>query len=400
MASINRASANTVTVPELGKYAYNDRPANFNNNIPANTPGKKNNARIPNVGPFIQAGIDPRTGLPIKMTDLYGGGFKKDNVKLLTIIDEQDAINRYRWYNLPNGLNQQLLERVLYYKGQGMFFYMETEDQFFFLPYALDGTIDVYGRYVDVTPLPFNGGVKTGKKDKPWIVGLTRHCVYDILLEEPSEEQLLKSCVLLTDYCRAESQTNIPRSTLNRPLIEVIAECIPFMRTALLSATGVQGMRVNTEDDQSNVEAASCGLDAAALTGRKFVPIVAPIEFQDLTGGDVAKSEEFLLAMQGLDNYRLSTYGIKNGGLFQKKAHMLQDEQDQAGVSNSAMQDGLTLRQEFCDIVNSIWDLGIWCEISEQQLETDMNGDGMASDNDPQTPSYGSSEEDISYDNV
>lgn len=139
-------------------------------------------------------------------------------------------------------------------------------------------------------------------------------------------------------------------------------------------------MRVAQEDDYSNVEAASRSIDRAALAGRKFVPIVSPIEFQELTGEAVSKSEEFLLAMQGLDNYRLSTYGIKNGGLFQKKAHMLQEEQEAAGVSNSAMQDGLNLRQEFCDIVNSIWDLGVWCEVSEPQLEADYNGDGLMSD--------------------
>ena len=389
MAKINRASANNTTDPQKGTYAYNDKPANFNNNITANTPGKKNNAGIYDIKSLIQAGIDPRTGLPIKAASLYTDGFKPHNVKLLRIIDEQDAINRYRWYNLPNGLNQHLIERVLYYRGQGMFFYMEEADQFFFLPYALDGTIDVYGRFVDVTPLPFNGtATNADQKPKAWINGLKRHCVYDIKLDEVTEEDILNSCVILTDYCRAEAQTNISRSTLNMPLLDVMADCIPFMRTALLSGTGVSGMRVGQEDDYSNVEAASRSIDRAALNGRKFVPIVSPIEFQELTGAAISKCEEFLLAMQGLDNYRLSTYGIKNGGLFQKKAHMLQDEQDAAGISNSAMQDGLTLRQEFCDIVNSIWGLGIWCDISEQQIETDLDGDGMASDNGPSTPSY------------
>lgn len=392
MASINRASANNATDPVVGRYAYNDRPANFNNNVPANTPGKKNNARIGDPATLIQAGIDPRTGLPLKAITQTGDGFKRHNVKLLAIIDEQDAINRYRWYNLPNGLNQQLLERVLYYKGQGVFFYVQDLNQFFFLPYALDGTIDVYGRFVDVQPLPFNGTAKPTPQQKAFLIGMKRHCVYDILLDEPTDDQLLNSCVLLSDYCIAQSQVNIPRSTLNTPLLEVMADCIPFMRTALLSSTGIQGMRVNAEDDQSNVEAANLKLDRAALTGEKFVPFVGRVEMQEFTGGQVAKAEEFLLAMQGLDNYRLSTYGIKNGGLFQKKAHMLQEEQDAAGISNSPMQDGLTLRQAFCDVVNSIWDLGIWCEISEEQLEADMNGDGMASDNAPQTPSYSGGE--------
>ena len=380
MASINRASASNVTNAAQGQYAYNDKPANFNNNIPANTVGKKINARMTDVKLLIQAGIDPKTGLPVKM-GMSDEGFKPHNVKLLSIIDEQDAINRYKWYNLPPELPAHLIERVLYYRGQGAFFYLDEADKFFFLPYALDGTIDVYGRFVDITPLPFNGSTTPdGDKPKPWIQDLRRHCEYEILLDSPTEEQLRGSCVLLTDYCRGQAQTNISRQILNAPLLDVMADCIPFLRTALLAGTGVSGMRVAQEDDYSNVEAASRSIDRAALAGRKFVPIVSPIEFQELTGEAVSKSEEFLLAMQGLDNYRLSTYGIKNGGLFQKKAHMLQEEQEAAGVSNSAMQDGLNLRQEFCDIVNSIWDLGIWCEVSEPQLEADYNGDGLMSD--------------------
>ena len=54
-------------------------------------------------------------------------------------------------------MDGQLLERILYYRGQGAFFYMESLEKFFFLPFALDGEIDVYGRYTGITPLPFNG---------------------------------------------------------------------------------------------------------------------------------------------------------------------------------------------------------------------------------------------------
>ena len=44
------------------------------------------------------------------------------------------------------------------------------------------------------------------------------------------------------------------------------------------------------------------------------------------------------------------------------------------------MQDGLSIRQNFCNIVNSIWGLGIWCEPSENINGMDMDGDGDAYD--------------------
>ena len=62
-----------------------------------------------------------------------------------------------------------------------------------------------------------------------------------------------------------------------------------------------------------------------------------------------------MLAMQSLDNLRLSGYGIDNGGLFEKKAHELQSEADiNGGPVGLVMQDGLSIRQNFCNIVNSI----------------------------------------------
>lgn len=67
--------------------------------------------------------------------------------------------------------------------------------------------------------------------------------------------------------------------------------------------------------------------------------------------------------MQALDNYRLSLYGLKNGGLFQKKSHMLESEQQMNdGTTTLIYEDGLTIRQRFCDLVNIVFGLGIWCE--------------------------------------
>ena len=281
-----------------------------------------------NIEPFIAAGIDPKTGLPAKMTDT---GYDStaitaaDIQRQLRIIDEQDAVNRFTWYNLPDGLTSDLIERILYYKGQGMFF--KLDDNFYFLPYALDGGIDMYGRFTAVTPVPFNGSTNT-KEDKPLIKGLTYDCVYEVQLPEDyldeegnldmdaAEELVDKSCVLLKDYTEQISQTVLPRQRLNDPLLSVMGECIPLLRTALFNSTGVAGLRVGDQNEYSNAEAANRSINTAALTGKRYVPIVGQLDFQDLTSGNVAKAEEFLLTLQSLDNYRLSLYGIDNGGLF------------------------------------------------------------------------------------
>lgn len=358
-----------------------------------NKVGKINNASLPNIEPLIQAGIDPKTGLPIRLDT--GCELKSNNKKLLRVMDEQDAINSIKWYNLPNGLNGNLIERILYYKGQGMFFYMETDDQFYFLPYALDGTIDVYGRFVHTTPLPFNGTANDGEKVKPWITGLRKKCVYDIKLNALKLEDLLDSCVLLHDYSQQISQTNISRQILNDPLLDLEADMLPFARTALLNSTGVMGMRVQSQDEQANVEAASRAINRAALEGKKYVPVVGNVDFQELTGPNVGTADQFLMTMQSIDNYRLSLHGLDSGGIFQKQAHMLESEnQMNAGKSSLVMQDRIAQRQHFCDIVNSIWGLGIWCDVAEPANGVDRTMDGSMYENQPDNISYEGGNED------
>ena len=328
---------------------------------------------------FIQAGIDPKTGLPLKLagSEELDCHLNEDIKKVLRIVDEQDAVNRYTWYNLPEGLNSQLLERMMYYKGQLMFFYIPTDEKFYMLPYALNGNIDVYGRFLQVTPLPYKGGmIDSNGKQLPWIEGLVRTPVYDMPLTE-EEIDVESSCVLLKDYTPQNSETVIPRQILNDPVVQAESEAFPLARTNLINNCGIEGLRVSDQDASAQVEYANKSLIKAAMSGRRYIPTVAQVEMQVLDGGSALKSEEYLMYMEALDNFRLGLYGLNNGGIFQKKAHMLGAEQ-QMNTQNTGriLQDGLTLRQNFCDIVNAIWGLGIWCEVSETATGMDYNMDG------------------------
>lgn len=332
---------------------------------------------------YWQAGINPKTGLPVKMGSSKCTT-KEDVKKFLRLIDEQDAVNRYVWYNLPCNLTSQELERMLYYKGQLAFFYLPDLEEFYFMPYALDGTIDFYGRYNSVHPVPMTSGTddKAGKAQAEYLSGIKLKCVYAMKdMDSVTYEDMTGSAVLLHDYTKQLAQTIIPRQNINDPLLDMMSECPAYMRTALISSTGTLGVRVNDADQADSVRDGSDSLQEAALTGDPWVPIVGNIEFQELTGGQIAKAEEYMLAMQSLDNLRLSGYGIDNGGLFEKKAHELQSEADiNGGPVGLVLQDGLSIRQNFCNIANSIWGLGIWCEPAENVMGADLNGDGLTYD--------------------
>ena len=340
---------------------------------------KVNNAGMWDPSTMIQAGMNPKTGLPYKL-DCFDGAKKSEIKHILRNIDEQDALNRYTWYNLPDGLTGQMIERMLYYRGQLMFFYIPTLDKYYMLPYTLEGDLDVYGRYTGVTPIPFTGGKDDKKEQKPWIQGLVRAPLYGIDINDTEAGLGDQYCVLLSDYSKQEAQTVTPRYKLQDCILDVMADCIPFCRTALLNSTGIQGVRVTSADEYSSVEDASKSIDKAALAGRKYVPMLGQLDFQDLTPGTPGKTEEFMLAMQSFDNFRLSSYGLENGGLFEKKAQELKaDAAINSHKSSRVYQDGLTLRQEFCDIINWKTGLGVSCEPSESEAG-DLNYDGFGYD--------------------
>lgn len=307
--------------------------------------------------------------------------------KLLRIIDEQDSINRYTWYNLPFDLTSNEVERLLYFKGSLAFFYMEERDKFYLMPYALEGTIDFYGRYNHIHPLPFAGGEDDEKTSRyksqlSLLSQLKLKVIKEVQAEEDVDYKMLtKSAVILRDYTNQISQVNIARSILNDPILGMMSDYYPFLGTNLLLGTGVSAIKVEDSSAKDEVKKASMAVYNAAVDKNPYIAITSKFDFEEITGGARNRAEDYLMAFQSLDNFRLSTLGIANGGVFEKKAHILESENAMnQSVVLSAFQDGLKLRQDFCNIVNSIWGLNIWCEPSESSLGMDLDGDGEAMD--------------------
>ena len=315
--------------------------------------------------------------------------YKESIQKQLRINDEQLALGRYAWYNLPSGLTGELIERILFYRGTAMFFYIPERDVFRVLPYCLDGEIDEYGRFLTVKPLPFLGKDQidkvAGKRQAALLSLMNRQPVYDTMDVLDIEDALNNKCVLIYDYCKQLSQTIVPRQKINEGIIEIESDLIPFMRTALQNSTGITGLRVGSADESSNVSMLSKMCYAAALNGERYIATDGALDFQNFDGSTVRNAQDFLLAMQALDNFRLGSYGLENGGLFEKKAHMLNAEAAMnQGTTGIVLQDGLKLRQEACDIINFIFGTAIECDISETASGADLNMDGLIGENNTQ----------------
>lgn len=331
----------------------------------------------------------PETAFPWKI--MSSSSTPIETLKSLRVLDEQDAVRRYTWYNLPKGMDGDLLERILYYRYQGAFFYLKANDTFWFLPFTLNGNIDAVGRYKGITPITFNGATKLsssgltkdGKRDnrEDFIQDKVWYPIYDLDIEDFLNPEIQeKGCVILKDYIEQQSQVAIPRQQLQEPILNFMSDIIPYARTGLITHSGIKGIRVENESDADSVAEASVAMDVAAKTGRGYIPIYGKLDFQELTAQGAIGVQEYLMLLQAMDNYRLSFYGLPTGGLFQKASHMLESENDMnAGHARIALDDGLTKRQRFCELVNAIWGLSISVEISETAIGIDKDGNGEAS---------------------
>lgn len=333
----------------------------------------KNNAKIVDIDSLIAAGLDPNTGLPLKMAGSLGANLEKQYKALFEEVDRQEFVNKGTWYNLPGDLDGALIEKILYYRGQGAFFYEESLDRFYFLPYSLEGNIDIYGRYKSITPVAF-GGVN---EDKVWIPGLVKNVVNDIT--KITDDDYENGCVILHDRSVGLSQKIADRHSLNEPILASMAEVMPFCRTNLIANSGVKGMRVNSEPDAANVKMASRAVTDAAKTGNPWIPITSTVEFQDLTDGGTIQTDEYLEYFQALDNLRRKVHGLESGGVMEKKAQMLQDEMAMnSGIASRILDDTTKQRQDFCVACNIVWGLDMWYEPGENTVMADVDGDGVA----------------------
>lgn len=356
------------------------------------------NAIIYNTQPAIEVGYDIFSLIPPKARKFYnlneGYQLKGQLLNSLRTIDRQTAMKRFTWYNLPEGITAELIERILFDRGKLMFF--KLNGKAFVAPYTVfspdedDGSgIDMYGRYIRVTPVPYRGPITSDSDLEPLLKGISFKVHYEVALPEDYDydpqaiqQAIEESAVLLHDYTGDAPERVVPRDITNLALLDLMAEMPAFMRTSLINSTGVRGLKVADATEEGEVNRANAQIQKAALSGDIYTPIKGTQEFQDLTNGVTGNAEEFLLAMQSLDNLRLSTWGLDNGGLFQKRSHLLEAEQEMnAGNVGMVLKDSLDNRQEWCTIINSIWGTSMWCEVSETVLGIDTTGDGVIGDN-------------------
>ena len=305
-----------------------------------------------NLSTFNNLGINP-----------VGTSNSYDRLKLETLLTRKsmiEFIERYEWKNLPPELTQDLIERILFFRGKGCLF-KGIDEKFRFLPFTLKGRIDLYGRYVHISPVLFSGSVSGDKEE--YIPQLELAVAYSV--EDEGET------VILTDASLAISQDNPYMYNTLSPLIEQLVDILVLVNIDLVSSAKVFYLVATDEAQKKAIEAELQNLDINILNGKRAFVVVSPTELQPLQKEASKDSVRYFQSYQSFDNLRKDILGIPNGGTFMKQEHMTEAESSQNGNSGSQVyKNGLRMRKEFCAIANKLF--GLQLDVVDAQPQADQ----------------------------
>ena len=319
-------------------------------------------------------------------------------------IDYRQFITRFRWANLPEGLDSELIERILYYSGSAMFFYIPELKRFYFLPYGMSGEktmvgIDFYGRYNRLKPYSFNGATSSegeingdGKISQADIFLSTqiRDNIKDIPVVksvEEAEKIYNNGAVICWDHTPGLAYYQNARNRTSKAYIKYMIKILIQTKSALVNASGFNLFSTDNESAEELMQMQLDQINEDREEG-KLSAVVSKLlgEIQNLQSNTPNAIADFWSAYQSADNLRLKSLGIQNDGVQQKSQY--QNIQEQSMDVNDALQvyfNAFMERVKFSAIVNSIWGLDIY---PQPLLMPQMGGattDTIEMDEEPQT---------------
>lgn len=324
--------------------------------------------------------------------------------KALKKIDYQQFVTRFKWNNLPEGLDSELFERILYYSGSAMFFYIKELKRFYFLPYGMSGEktqtgIDFYGRFNRLKPYSFNGstdgsgeqeGGKRISKADIYLSTQIRDNIKDIpMVETEQEAQKIydEGAVICWDSTPGLAYMVDSRNRDSQAFIKYMIDVLIQTKSALINASGFNLFSTENESGRDIMQEQIDQINRDRERGQLSAVVSSMLgEIQNLQSNSPSAMQDFWASLVSVDNLRLKSMGIRNDGLQQKSQY--QNIQEQSIDIDDAMQvywNAFMERVKFSAIVNSIWGLGIYPEPllmpstpeqgSEEQPEEDSGED-------------------------
>ena len=340
------------------------------------------------------------TTVPEQMFFTTKTGTRRDRSELIDLLTEKhmlETLERFKWVNLPPELPQDIIERVLYFRGKGTFF--KYADKFWFLPFALKGTIDSYGRYETIMPVLFTGqwdNKAKAFKDSSFLPesAISHEFVvaYNLPVEKEGEEvdpdkpveSDFEPAIILTDRSLGISQDIKPHFGKVKVLIERLVNTLVMIEINNINGLQTYALWVKDAAQKDAVEQEFNTYDERILSGKRVIVMVGDgtsEPFKELTTAkNISDSQRFWQSFQAWDNLRKSIIGVSNGGQALKMEHATQAEtMMNSEGADAVFNNALRMREDFCELVNHYYGLNISIECEEPEEMPLQPGEGSQS---------------------
>lgn len=274
----------------------------------------------------------------------------------------KEYVNRFKWSGLPPGLNSNIIETLVYYKGQVAFFCVG--ENYYILPFVYTGQINHYGIQTRLIPISFNGTVEDDVNNITEFAGEREAIVYDkqgIDLDNKDNVAVVMkagSSIFLNQV--------LPPIVATDEIRDKLAENTILVRYNLILSQPFKYVSVANESAAKSIQQQVDTLIQDILNGNAVSTIVGQMVFKDVnTEAPKANPQQLWQSFESLDNLRMEYLGILNNGVYEKSERNNTDEvAGKQTVAKLTLNDDLWHRKEFCKLVKKIFDLDIKVEIN------------------------------------
>lgn len=223
-------------------------------------------------------------------------------------LDLQQFCSRYKWEGLPKYMPDNIIERLLYFKGNICLFF--NGGTLYALPYSFNGRLDPYTYPTAIRPIALNGN-NFGNKD---------------LITYPNGTINKKAeCVILSDRIPTSfNDTVTPRASIQQDIINLMNDALISGNINLKNSLKKGLVGVDSEDQvavmEKDIEEATKSNSPYIVTAKGGMSTKAMEVWNNNIPVDM---ESYIQYLSALNNLRCYSLGIKNQGIYEKTERML-----------------------------------------------------------------------------
>lgn len=265
----------------------------------------------------------------------------RDYTDELLDLDLQQYVSRYKWSGLPNYIPQDFIEKMLYFKGSLAGFF--EKGQLVILPYAIEGSLNIYGYPTKIEPVAINGKSFGHKKLNTYPTG---------------EVNKNAESVILYDRCPISTTgLTVPKAVQDTDILSLMNETLIKSEVNLVNSVKKLVYKVNTESQASETRK---DLNVALNSNDPFIIVTedstSTNENNVLNSGVELETEKIMQYFSSLNNYRCYKNGIKNNGVFEKMERVVTGElTGNEYQTNLILETGLAFRKTWLEYMKDIY---------------------------------------------